>query len=414
MNYLSDKLSPEYTEEDNLNAATIIGDLMENKEFFQIVAKQQNIRKLVDFSLDQSETSTDSSRVSSVQVLTQIIRSAVANLLIQDNKKTKGDAEGEDMFIIQDSDEDEEELISKPIVEILKESLPKIERILENISNSTLQRHASYTDEQRRPLGRYNLSVIELLFQVLKLNKQPVYDEFKQSTILKRVLDLVKEHPWNNFLQLKANQIFEEVITSHDIPIDSRIAMIEKAELFSWLTTQAKEARFTHSSGRSVRNGYMGFVIKLGNILKKQVDDLAVLFKNLADDSWTSFVDGELRKSNEINQRNLGGQQPFNSFDEEEDSNSYEQNMEKIMQRFTSFTNQMSSNNSNNDDKDDNDEDDDVLRDRSNSEDAEKTIEVTLPEDNNKVDTEFADGSYWRVDTGASDDLLDELLADYE
>jgi len=82
MNYLSDKLSPEYTEEDNLNAATIIGDLMENKEFFQIVAKQQNIRKLVDFSLDQSETSNDASRVCSVQVLTQIIRSAVANLLI--------------------------------------------------------------------------------------------------------------------------------------------------------------------------------------------------------------------------------------------------------------------------------------------------------------------------------------------
>jgi len=321
------------------------------------------------------------------------------------------------MFIIQDSDEDEEELISKPIVEILKESLPKIERILENISNNTATRPASFTDEQRKPLGRYNLSIIELLYQVLKLNKQPVYDEFKSSSILKRVLDLVAEHPWNNFLQLKANQIFEEVITSHDIPIDNRIAMIEKAELFSWLTTHAKQARFTHSSGRTVRNGFMGFVIKLGNILKKQVDDLQVLFKNLADDSWTTFVDGELRRSNEINQRNLGGQQPFNSFDEEEDSNSYEQNMEKIMQRFTSFTNQMSSNNSNNDDNDndnDNDEEDDVLRDRSNSEEAEKTIEVTLPEDTNKVDAEFADGSYWRVDTGASDDLLDELLADYE
>lgn len=321
------------------------------------------------------------------------------------------------MFIIQDSDEDEEEVISKPIVEILKESLPKVERILENISNSTLERSASYTDEQRRPLGRYNLSVIELVYQVLKLNKQPVYDEFKQSSILKRVLDLVAEHPWNNFLQLKANQIFEEVITSHDIPIESRIAMIEKAELFSWLTSHAKQARFTHSSGRSVRNGYMGFVIKLGNILKKQVDDLQVLFKNLADDSWTAFVDGELKKSNEINQRNLGGQQPFNSFDEEEDSNSYEQNMEKIMQRFTSFTNSMSSNNSNNDDNkndNDSDEEDDVLRDRSNSEDAQKQIEVVLPEDNNKVDGEFADGNYWRVDTGASDELLDELLADYE
>lgn len=192
--------------------------------------------------------------------------------------------------------------------------------------------------------------------------------------------------------------------------------MIENSELFAWIISKSKEARFSHASGRSVRNGHMGFVIKLGNILKKQVDDLQVLFKQLADDSWTGFVDGELKKSNEINQRNLGGQQPFNSLDDEDESNSYEQNMEKIMQRFTSFTNVMSSNNSNNDDNDNNDDDnddDDVLRDRSNSED-EKQITVDLPEDNNKVDSEFADGTYWRVDPSSNDELLDELLADYE
>lgn len=160
----------------------------------------------------------------------------------------------------------------------------------------------------------------------------------------------------------------------------------------------------------------MGFVIKLGNILKKQVEDLQILFKQLADDSWTGFVDGELKKSNDINQRNLGGQQPFNSLDDEDESNSYEQNMEKIMQRFTSFTNVMSSNNSNNDDNDNNnddDNDDDVLRDRSNSED-EKHIDVVLPDDNDKVDSDFADGTYWRVGSALNNDLLDELLADYE
>lgn len=69
MNFLSDKLSPQSTEEDNLNSATIIVDLMENKEFFQIVAKQQNIRRLVDFSLDQTSEATETSRVCSLQVL---------------------------------------------------------------------------------------------------------------------------------------------------------------------------------------------------------------------------------------------------------------------------------------------------------------------------------------------------------
>jgi len=76
------------------------------------------------------------------------------------------------------------------------------------------------------------LSLVELIYQILKLSKPSVYDEFKSTTILKTILGLISDHPWNNFLQLKANQIFEEVITSHDIPIDSRITMIEKSELF--------------------------------------------------------------------------------------------------------------------------------------------------------------------------------------
>jgi len=63
-----------------------------------------------------------------------------------ENKKTKGEADGEDMFIIQDSDEDEEDVISKPIVEMLKESLPKVERILLTSSDVATERSTSYQD----------------------------------------------------------------------------------------------------------------------------------------------------------------------------------------------------------------------------------------------------------------------------
>lgn len=61
-----------------------------------------------------------------------------------ENKKSKGEADGEDMFIIQDSDEDEEDVISKPIVEILKESLPKVERILQTSNDNSTERATSY------------------------------------------------------------------------------------------------------------------------------------------------------------------------------------------------------------------------------------------------------------------------------
>lgn len=57
---------------------------------------------------------------------------------------------------------------------------------------------------------------------------------------------------------------------------------------------------------------------------------------------WRYFVEGELLKSNETNNKNLGGQQPRNPIDEDDAEKDYEMDMEKIMAKFSSFNSSQS------------------------------------------------------------------------
>lgn len=105
----------------------------------------------------------------------------------------------------------------------------------------------------------------------------------------------------------------------------------------------------------------------------------------------------------------------------------FDDNMESIMGRFNSFNSLMSSNNTedNDDDKDDLNDDDDrenpmedleaMLQDNQTEESVINVIEVDvpLPEDQ-RMDTNFVDSSFWKKEQEVDDDDLDAMLADFE
>ena len=165
-------------------------------------------------------------------------------------------------------------------------------------------------------------------------------------------------------------------------------------------------------------------------------------------DEWQKFVDGELRRSNDTNNRNLGGQQPRNSMDEDDQEKDYEMNMEKIMAKFSNFNSQMSnrSSASSNDNDDEDEEDVEIARHEDDDDDDEdrkgdgetrhesptkqrnpqsfhdddgessialKPIESEFKEPEPLV-TEFAANEFWAPLNPLSAVDLDELLADYE
>jgi hypothetical protein len=61
-------------------------------------------------------------------------------------------------------------------------------------------------------LGQQKLNTVELVLKMLKLRKESVYTSLQKTDIFKHIFHLVAKFPWNNFLQLKAMSIVDEVL----------------------------------------------------------------------------------------------------------------------------------------------------------------------------------------------------------
>ena len=129
--------------------------------------------------------------------------------------------------------------------------------------------------------------------------------------------------------------------------------MLSNSNLLQTIVALSQVPNYAHESKRNFRHGYMAAVIKLANFVQKYADKDDVRDLIARVEEWPNFVVTELKKSNDTNNRSLGGQQPRQLQDnDDDDGNHYEVNMEKIMQRFSNFSNLVNSN-SNDDEEDD-------------------------------------------------------------
>jgi len=201
---------------------------------------------------------------------------------------------------------------------------------------------------------------------MVRLKNDEINEALVSSDIFGNIFQLVKDYPWNNFLQLKVMNICTEII-ENNTNAEFRKQFFIKSGIAKACTDMAEHATIKMESGREIRNGYMGLVISVANKLQKKYetdaekpdeeDPIVTEYVESAGEEWRAFVDGELKTSNENNNKMLGKCNRAMSESENEDSSSYDVQMEKIMARFSNF-NQILSNNSGNDDDDDEDEDD--------------------------------------------------------
>jgi hypothetical protein len=80
-------------------------------------------------------------------------------------------------------------------------------------TENTIQLDTSY-DKKIVPLGSLRLKLIEFLYHLMKLNKDNILTALGQSSFFARVSSLLETFPWNNFLQLKACSLFEDLFDS--------------------------------------------------------------------------------------------------------------------------------------------------------------------------------------------------------
>jgi len=227
---LIDQLGPDVSDEHNLNGCTIIQDMFEIKEFYNIICKRESLNKIVDYSTAAFDKSTKTSKSCSLIVLNQIISNHIERQKKKDQKnedKADTNNDDDDDIIVQHNSEDEDKddnEASNPnsatvqtniLVDILKDKVEIVQEILRGDHPGEKTR-LSVSDIDFVPLGLQRLHTVELVSKMVQLRKEPLYTALSATKIFANIMELVKVYKWNNFLQLKVNNLFEQVCNNCD------------------------------------------------------------------------------------------------------------------------------------------------------------------------------------------------------
>jgi hypothetical protein len=82
---------------------------------------------------------------------------------------------------------------------------------------------------------------------------------------------LIRQYPWNNFLQLKIINLFEEILNKNEDE-ELKKYVLESSGIGHAITELSKEASFEMDSKNMIRNGFMAVVIDIANKLVKRTE----------------------------------------------------------------------------------------------------------------------------------------------
>ena len=339
---LIDHLGPAKDEENNLNGCSIIQDMFETKEFYNILCKKENIQRIADYACAPINRSTKASKTSSLYVINQIISHHIEKQkkkdMTKDDSKDQNADDEDDMIVQQNSDDEKDEeleasnptsLVSQAnnLVEVLLEKIPDLQEILRSDHPGEMVSY-SVSEVNFVPLGQQRLRTVDLVLNMVKLKNNEIFESLGKSEIFRNIMDNVKQYPWNNFLQLKVINLCTEVIENNE-NAEFRKAFLNTSGIAKALVEMSEKAFIQMESERTIRNGYMALVTSISNKLQKRYDgqekheDMTVSdYLEEVGEDWRAFVDGELKASNENNNKTLGGCTTRNNMPEDEEENS--------------------------------------------------------------------------------------------
>lgn len=268
---LIDQLNCTKENETDLNAAFILQDMMEQKPFFQILTKRQNMQKMYDIAFSPDGAADLQSKVTTQGLIARFVQQ-FNDRQKQDHDEDRWDNSGEDDDIIVNEVSDEENEDSKTNANAIIEQfmVQMVEPLKKILDMAPLESVSSQLSTGRiLPLGNTKLRAVELLQSIVSLKKAAIITAVKDSGVMKTVLQLIERHPWNNMIQLKVHLIYQDVFNS-EIEVADKLDFLRETEVTTALAKMAETPEVKFSSGNLIRNGFMGFVIQLGNLICKQ------------------------------------------------------------------------------------------------------------------------------------------------
>ena len=99
------------------------------------------------------------------------------------------------------------------MITLIAGNIPRIVSYLEQQTAQTNLLETSY-DVKIVPLGSLRLKLIELMYNLIKLNKDALLLSLVETNFFGQLSHLIEVYSWNNFLQLKLSSIFDEILDS--------------------------------------------------------------------------------------------------------------------------------------------------------------------------------------------------------
>ncbi|CAI2375846.1 unnamed protein product [Moneuplotes crassus] len=308
--------------EGKLNSAHIIKELMEIKNILEVLKEKEINVKLFDLLKSDDEMT--------VQVVLDILNTLYKKFPFYVPKKSN-DAEEDEFAKNYLSSSDTDEMVIIPYIDkLLIEKLPLVEEILERETDSVLEQQYG---ETIKPFGAVRMGITRFIANIIAVGSQDY--ALKLSLCLPYLLKYCVEYPWNTMLHNLVEQIFEEIFKANSkYKDDIRTALLVETSVTDFITDCAIETEMK-GSGRNIRTGLIATVINIANILNNHKSEYVQeeLKKN---EKWTTFVDTELKYSNENNERALAGHQSKTG-DSDDDSANYQTSMDKLFAAFTSL-----------------------------------------------------------------------------
>jgi hypothetical protein len=92
-----------------------------------------------------------------------------------------------------------EETTESPLVEILSQNVTRLSSFLQVPEAPTADLDTSF-GQRLAPLGNLRLMVIELIYQMVRLNKNIILDALVETDVFSQMSKMIELYPWNNFL----------------------------------------------------------------------------------------------------------------------------------------------------------------------------------------------------------------------
>ena len=266
---LIDKLGPNETEEDNLNAQDILVELTDTKPLLEHLMTRDNLLKTIGFL----QSNKQSSQIAALQLL-NAIAGHCKGLLAK-----KPDEEGKE-------GEQEEDRSAKSMVALLSNQLEFVVKLLDGQAPVPENDTATY-GYAIKPFGLLRLRVVEFLNSVVLLQSNELLEVLKKNNVFATLLQFLQDYPWNNMLHMKINTIFEEILKNQE----ARVSIVKNSGILEKLIEMGDEPEFKFPSDRPQRHGYMSFVISLSNIICK-TDDLKEVCEETP--AWEKYKNEQL------------------------------------------------------------------------------------------------------------------------